>query len=67
MAPLPDPIARRIPRLPYPFSAPTVPDGLEAPARKQRSGPDYETAWARRYPARVALVALVEGVARPAV
>ncbi len=67
MAPLPDPIARRIPRLPFPFSAPTVPDGLEAPARKQRSGPDYETAWARRYPARVARVALVEGVARPAV
>jgi 1-acyl-sn-glycerol-3-phosphate acyltransferase len=67
VAPLPDSLTRRLPRLPFPFSAPTVPGGVEAPARRQRAGADYDTAWARRYPARVARVALVEGVARPVV
>ena len=37
------------------------------PPGEQRSGADYDTDWARRYPARVARVALVEGVVRPAV
>lgn len=67
MPPLPHSLTRRLPRLPFPFSAPTVPDGVEAPPRKVRAGADYDTAWARRYPARLARVALVEGVARPAV
>jgi 1-acyl-sn-glycerol-3-phosphate acyltransferase len=67
VAPLSDSLARRLPRLPFPFSAPTVPGGVEAPARKERAGADYDTAWARRYPARMARVALVEAVARPAV
>ena len=67
MAGIPGPLARRLPRLPFPFSAPTVPGGVEPVTGKARSGPDYETDWARRTPARVARVALVEGVARPAV
>jgi 1-acyl-sn-glycerol-3-phosphate acyltransferase len=67
VAPLPDVVARRLPRLPFPFSAPNVPRGVEPPVRKQRAGADYDTAWARRYPARLARVALVEAVARPAV
>jgi 1-acyl-sn-glycerol-3-phosphate acyltransferase len=67
MAAVPPSLIRWVPRLPFPFSAPTVPGGIEAPARKVRSGADYDTAWARRYPARVARVALVEGLARPAV
>jgi len=67
MAGLPDSLTRRLPRLPFPFSAPTVPGGVEAPTRKQRAGADYDTAWARRYPARLARVALVEGIARPVV
>jgi 1-acyl-sn-glycerol-3-phosphate acyltransferase len=67
MASLPSALTRRIPRLPFPFSAPTVPGGLEPPARKVRAGADYDTAWARRYPARLARAALVEAVARPAV
>ncbi len=67
MAGLPPSLTRWLPKLPFPFSAPTVPGGVEAPARKQRAGADYDTAWARRYPARIARVALVEGIARPAV
>jgi 1-acyl-sn-glycerol-3-phosphate acyltransferase len=67
MAALPDAVSRHLPKLPFPFSAPTVPGGVEVPARKPRSGSDYDTGWARRYPARVARAALVETVARPAV
>jgi 1-acyl-sn-glycerol-3-phosphate acyltransferase len=67
MASLPSAVRRYLPRLPFPFSAPTVPGGVEAPEGKRRSGADYDTAWARRYPARLARVALVEAVARPAV
>jgi 1-acyl-sn-glycerol-3-phosphate acyltransferase len=64
---VPGPLARRLPRLPFPFSAPTVPEGVETLPTKPRSGADYDTAWARRYPARLARVALVEAIARPAV
>jgi 1-acyl-sn-glycerol-3-phosphate acyltransferase len=67
MAGVPGPLARRLPRLPFPFSAPTVPEGVETLPTKPRWGADYDTAWARRYPARLARVALVEAVARPAV
>jgi 1-acyl-sn-glycerol-3-phosphate acyltransferase len=67
MAPLPSAVSRRLLRLPFPFSAPTVPGGVEVPPRRQRAGADYDTAWARRYPARLARVAIVEAVARPAV
>lgn len=56
-----------VPRPPFPYGAPTVPDGVE-PARPRRQvGADFETDWARTYPARMARVLLVEGVVRPAV
>jgi 1-acyl-sn-glycerol-3-phosphate acyltransferase len=67
MAPLRSAVSRRLLRLPFPFSAPTVPGGVEAPPRRQRAGADYDTTWARRYPARLARAAIVEAVARPAV
>jgi 1-acyl-sn-glycerol-3-phosphate acyltransferase len=60
-------LARRLVGLPFPFSAPPVPQGVDPPEGRQRSGADYDTAWARRYPARLARAALLEGVARPAV
>src|SRR4029453_13770864 len=63
----PGAVSRYLPKLPFPFSAPTVPGGVEVPARKPRSGSDYDTEWARRYPARVARAALVEAGGRPAV
>ena len=67
MVALPDVVARRLPRPPFPFSAPPVPGGVDLPPGKVRSGADYDTRWARRMPARVARLALVEAVARPAV
>jgi 1-acyl-sn-glycerol-3-phosphate acyltransferase len=57
----------RVPRPGFPYTAPTVPGGVEARAPKARLGADYETDWARRFPARLARVALLEGVMRPAV
>jgi 1-acyl-sn-glycerol-3-phosphate acyltransferase len=57
----------RAPRLPFPFSAPTVPGGVEALAPKRNVGGDYDTDWARRFPARFARLALLEGVMRPVV
>jgi 1-acyl-sn-glycerol-3-phosphate acyltransferase len=56
-----------VPRLPFPYGAPTVPDGVEPDRPRSRVGADFETAWARSYPARAARVLLVEGVVRPAV
>jgi 1-acyl-sn-glycerol-3-phosphate acyltransferase len=65
-SPLAD-LARRAAKLPFPLGAPPVPQGVEPLPGKARSGSDYDTRWARRFPARLARVALVEGMARPAV
>lgn len=53
--------------LPFPYRAPTVPRGVELPPEHRRTGSDFRTDWARRYPARLARLALLEGVMRPAV
>ena len=57
----------RAPKLPFPYSAPTVPGGVEAPPPARKLGADYDTDWARRFPARFARLALLEGVMRPIV
>lgn len=60
-------VAVRLPKLPFPFSAPDVPRGVEPAPTKARLGAAYDTAWARRFPARLARVVLLEGLMRPAV
>ena len=55
-----------VPKLPFPYGAPTAPDGLEPAKPDSKVGADYDTDWARRYPARLARVVLVQGVMRPA-
>jgi 1-acyl-sn-glycerol-3-phosphate acyltransferase len=60
-------LARRFGRLPFPLGAPPVPGGIEVPEPQRRYGAHYDTDWARRYPARLARVALVEAAVRPAV
>ncbi len=52
-------------RLPFPLSPPTAPNGLEPERAPSRLGADYDTDWARSYPARAARVLLVEGLVRP--
>ena len=70
-------VRRRVGRRPvaFPFSAPTWPGSVPRPPVEKTLGVDYDSDWARRYPARVArsvvqdLVAgpLVRAVARPSV
>lgn len=55
------------PRLSFPLGAPTRPATLPAAPPERRLGVDYDTDWARRYPARLARAALTEAVTRPAV
>jgi 1-acyl-sn-glycerol-3-phosphate acyltransferase len=61
------PTLPRLPRPGFPYTAPTVPDTVEALPPKARLGADYETDWARRFPARLARVVLLETVMRPVV
>lgn len=52
-------------RLPFPLAPPRPPDGVEPAPTKSRLGGDYDTEWARSYPARLARVLLVEALVRP--
>lgn len=54
------------PPSPFPYSRPTWPDSVPRPPVAKELGVDYDTDWARRYPARVARLLLTELVARPA-
>ena len=49
----------------FPWSAPTWPAGLDRPAPEREVGADYDTAWARRYPVRLARALVVDNVTRP--
>lgn len=51
--------------LPFPFTAPTVPQGLEIPAKRGSTGTDFPTDWARREPARRTRALLIDGMVRP--
>ncbi|HEY5153777.1 MAG TPA: lysophospholipid acyltransferase family protein, partial [Acidimicrobiales bacterium] len=53
-------------RMPFPLRAPTVPGGVTVPVAKPTLGAHYDTEWARRYPARMARVLMLEGVVSPA-
>ena len=44
-------------RLPFPLSPPTVPGGVEPPKTESKVGANYDTEWARSYPAGMARVA----------
>lgn len=58
------PIVRRTVRLGFPYTAPTVPGGVEVPEEEGTLGADYDTDWARRAPARAARRAIVAGPVR---
>ncbi len=60
--------AVRIPRpRGFPFSKPTWPDSVPRPPLERTLGVDYDSSWARRYPARVARLLINEAVTRPVV
>ena len=49
----------------FPYGAPSWPGGVPRPPAERRTGVDYDTAWARRYPVRLARAAVLDGVTRP--
>ena len=49
----------------FPWRAAPVPTGIEPASPRHPLGADYDTSWARRYPARVARAAILESVMRP--
>ncbi len=58
----------RLPRIhgPFPYSAPTWPGTVARPVERSKLGAAYDSAWARRYPARFGRVLLTELVTLPA-
>lgn len=57
----------RVPKPPFPYTTPTVPGTVDALPPTRRLGADYDTEWARRFPARFARVVFLEAILRPAV
>ena len=51
--------------LPFPLRAAPTPASIKPVARKRYTGIDYDTEWARTFSARLARVALLEGVIAP--
>lgn len=58
-------LRKPIQNLPFPFTAPTVPQSVELPERRGTTGTDFPTDWARTEPARRTRALLIEGVVRP--
>jgi 1-acyl-sn-glycerol-3-phosphate acyltransferase len=55
----------RFPSTPFPWASPHWPDGVERDAPERKLGVDYDTEWARRYPARLVRAVLLDNVTRP--
>jgi 1-acyl-sn-glycerol-3-phosphate acyltransferase len=53
-------------RLPFPLNPPTAPAGVELRPEVSTLGADYDTDWARTYPARLARLLLLQVAVRPA-
>jgi 1-acyl-sn-glycerol-3-phosphate acyltransferase len=58
-------LLRKLGQAPFPLAKPSWPSSIPRPAPKRRVGLDYDTAWARRYPARLARAAVVDFVSSP--
>lgn len=54
-------------RLEFPLAAPSVPSTIDPPRTTRSTGVDYDTAWARNFPARWARAALLDNVLHPTV
>ena len=54
----------RMPARAFPWAPPTTPRGIAPRPEEARTGPDYDTRWARRLPARYARLLVVEGPMR---
>ena len=55
----------RLPAARFPFAAPDWPGGIPRPAPRRRVGLDYDHAWSRRYPVRLARAMVLDDLTRP--
>lgn len=55
----------RLGRMPFPFAKPTWPSSLGRPNPKRNVGVDFQTTWARRYPARLFRAVYTDFLASP--
>jgi 1-acyl-sn-glycerol-3-phosphate acyltransferase len=51
----------------FPWAAPTWPGGVARPPVERTLGVDYDTSWARKYPARLARAVVTDNLTRPLV
>jgi 1-acyl-sn-glycerol-3-phosphate acyltransferase len=51
----------------FPFRSPTWPGGIERPPLERKTGLDFDTDWARKYPVRLARAMVLDGVTGPAI
>ena len=58
---------RRVRALSFPYRSPSTPRGVAPAPRARTTGAHYDTGWARRFPARMARAAVIEGPMRLAV
>ena len=58
-------LAARAGRAPFPLAAPSWPESVPRPPPTPTLGVHYDTAWARRYPARLARALVLDNVTRP--
>ncbi len=55
----------RLPRPKFPLGRPTWPTPVPRPPVESDTGVDYDTSWARKFPARVARAMIVDDILRP--
>jgi 1-acyl-sn-glycerol-3-phosphate acyltransferase len=58
-------LAARLGRAPFPLASPEWPGSVPRPAPSPRLGVDYDTAWSRKYPARLARAVVLDNLTRP--
>ncbi|MGH9081097.1 MAG: lysophospholipid acyltransferase family protein [Acidimicrobiales bacterium] len=61
----PSSLASRAGRARFPIAPPSWPESVPRPAPQPDLGADYDTAWSRRYPVRLARAAVLDNLARP--
>jgi 1-acyl-sn-glycerol-3-phosphate acyltransferase len=58
-------LASRAGRARFPLAPPSWPESVPRPAPEHDLGADYDTAWSRKYPVRLARAMLIDNVTRP--
>jgi 1-acyl-sn-glycerol-3-phosphate acyltransferase len=61
----PSTLVTRAGRAPFPLAAPSWPESVPRPAATPDLGVHYDTAWSRKYPARLARAMVLDNIARP--